>query len=188
MSTSSENILGAAIRCFMRFGVRRTTMNDIAHEAGLVRQTLYNVYSSKTDILCAAIKFQSDKGLNQIREQWSLTDDLGKKLDAYFEHAIVASYDIIRASAEAADMISGHNSEGRAQLERVQAEKIIALTEILEPYSTAIATAGLTAGGLADYLNSAALGLRDMARSKQHLISLLGTLRQHILMVAEPDQ
>ncbi len=168
----------------MRFGIRRTTMNDIAEEAGLVRQTLYKVYSNKTDILCAAIRYQSDKNLAEIRAKWSTTTDLSDQLDAYFSHAILASFDIIRASPEAADMISGHNAAGRAELQRVQADKINALTEIFMPYAPALSRADLTPETCADYLQHASIGLRDTARSKRHLIFLLRTLREHIIAVA----
>lgn len=109
-------------------------------------------------------------------------------LDAYFAHAILASYDIIRASPVAADMISGHNAAGRAQLESVQADKIKALADILSPHNSAIMDAGHAPEPLADYLHNAATGLRDNARSKQHLKQLLQILRHHILMIAFTDQ
>ena len=47
MEQREVKIVDAAFRVFSRYGVKRTTMNDIAEEAGLVRQTLYTVYKNK---------------------------------------------------------------------------------------------------------------------------------------------
>jgi TetR/AcrR family transcriptional regulator len=44
-----DQILGAAYRCFSRHGVRRTTMEDIAGEAGLSRPALYQYVTNKQD-------------------------------------------------------------------------------------------------------------------------------------------
>lgn len=40
-SAELDDILDAAIRCFARFGVRRTSVQDIARELGLDRTTIY---------------------------------------------------------------------------------------------------------------------------------------------------
>jgi TetR/AcrR family transcriptional regulator len=42
-------ILDAAYRCFTRHGVRRTTMEDIAREAGMSRPAVYQYVSNKQD-------------------------------------------------------------------------------------------------------------------------------------------
>jgi AcrR family transcriptional regulator len=39
-----QDFLDAAMRCFQRMGARRTRLVDIAREAGVTRQTLYNYF------------------------------------------------------------------------------------------------------------------------------------------------
>jgi AcrR family transcriptional regulator len=46
-----EEILDAAYRCFARHGARRTTMDDIAAEAGLSRPAVYQYMRNKDDVL-----------------------------------------------------------------------------------------------------------------------------------------
>ena len=41
---------------FSRYGVKRTSMVDLAQEAGVSRQTLYNVFRNKDDVLRALIR------------------------------------------------------------------------------------------------------------------------------------
>ena len=45
----------AALACIKRRGFEKTTMSDIAHEAGVSRPTLYKHYKSKLDAFFAAI-------------------------------------------------------------------------------------------------------------------------------------
>jgi AcrR family transcriptional regulator len=47
------DILDAAIRAFSRSGLRRTTMQDIAHEAGYTAASLYTYFKSKQEIVDA---------------------------------------------------------------------------------------------------------------------------------------
>lgn len=41
----------AAVRCFKRFGVRKTSMVDVAEAAGLSRQTVYRLFESRPALL-----------------------------------------------------------------------------------------------------------------------------------------
>ncbi len=179
--TRDENILTAAIRVFMRYGIRRTTMNDIAEEAGLVRQTLYKAYSNRDEVLCAAIRFYSDKSLDAIRKGWSEADSLAAKLDVYFEQAIVASYAVVRASPDAADMIGGYNAAGKAEIQRVQSQKAEAIAEILAPFAKAIQATNMSVDQYADFIQCASIGLRDTAQSEEHLLAQLVALKASVL-------
>ena len=42
-----DKIVDAAIRCFQRYGPQRTSMNDIADEAGISRRTLYRQFDDR---------------------------------------------------------------------------------------------------------------------------------------------
>ena len=50
MSDRSADIVEAAYVCFTRHGARRTTMNDIAGQAGVSRPALYQYFRSKEDV------------------------------------------------------------------------------------------------------------------------------------------
>lgn len=54
-SPTRDRIVDAARTCFMRDGVRRTTMSHVAEEAGVVRQTLYDWVSSKEELVDLAM-------------------------------------------------------------------------------------------------------------------------------------
>ncbi len=46
-----ENIAAAAERCFQKFGAQRTTMADIADEAGIARQSIYRVFEDRSSLI-----------------------------------------------------------------------------------------------------------------------------------------
>ena len=50
-----DRICQAALECFLRLGIQRTTMTDIAREAGITRPTLYKHFKNKADVLFTSI-------------------------------------------------------------------------------------------------------------------------------------
>ncbi|GAB3276429.1 TetR/AcrR family transcriptional regulator [Actinocorallia lasiicapitis] len=53
--SSHDRIVDAAQECFTRFGVAKTTVEDIAHQAGMSRATLYRNFAGGRDELILAV-------------------------------------------------------------------------------------------------------------------------------------
>jgi len=51
-----EKILGAAIQRFSKFGYRRTSIDDVAEEAGVARATVYLYWRRKEDLFVAGLE------------------------------------------------------------------------------------------------------------------------------------
>lgn len=179
MEDIKTKVLEAALTVFMRYGVARTRMSDIAAQAGVARQTLYALFKNKDDILCAAIRYYSALSLADIRAAWAQQHRLGDKLDTYYAHAILSSYAMLSASTDARDMIGGFNDVGKAETEIAQAHKIDAWVEILtghlEPDDQDAAQK------LAAFIVLSSIGLRDQAQSEAQLRALLEVQKQGIL-------
>lgn len=52
---TQQRIIDAAIACVKRWGVEKTSLNDIAKEAGVTRPTVYNYFPNRQDILSTAL-------------------------------------------------------------------------------------------------------------------------------------
>ena len=52
---AQQRICEAAFACFKRLGIGRTTMSDVAREAGITRPTLYKYFRNKEDVLYTAV-------------------------------------------------------------------------------------------------------------------------------------
>jgi AcrR family transcriptional regulator len=65
-------VLQAARRCFLRDGLRATTMEDVAREARTSRQTVYKYYSGRRELIEAAIAARIAEIADDIlAHQWS---------------------------------------------------------------------------------------------------------------------
>src|SRR3954463_10536563 len=60
-----ERVLAAAGRCIERYGINKTTIDDIAREAGMSRPSVYRHFADRDDLLVALIAQRS----RALREQ-----------------------------------------------------------------------------------------------------------------------
>jgi AcrR family transcriptional regulator len=92
MTDRDKYILDAAVRLFSRYGVKRTSMGDLAEEAGVARQTLYNAYKNKDDVLRALIRYHTDMAIDEIEAGLDGVQALGDQLDIIFNRMSVAGF------------------------------------------------------------------------------------------------
>lgn len=73
-------ILKAAESMFQRYGVSKTTMDDIAKEAGVSRPTVYRYFGDRDSLITALIEARSrrlfDKARAYLRERSTLADQI----------------------------------------------------------------------------------------------------------------
>lgn len=179
-------IVEAAIRVITRYGVRRTTMNDIASAAGIARQTLYNVFDNKDDVLRATMRYFAARSADSIVEAWENERDLGRRLDILFHHMVVVPYAMVRSAPDADDIISGFSTAACQELAEADERYRRILTEGLEPFGETLKAHGTSPSRLADLVQRAAIGLKKSATSPEHLQDLLATLKLLVLNLALP--
>jgi AcrR family transcriptional regulator len=73
---TSDRILDAAFRRIAELGLSRTTVEDVAREAGLTRQTIYRYFPSKDDLVRALIMREEERFLDGVRAAFAVDDDL----------------------------------------------------------------------------------------------------------------
>jgi AcrR family transcriptional regulator len=72
-----ELLLDAAEACFGRFGIEKTTMDDVAAEAGLSRGMLYRHFDGRDDLLVGVVGRLTDRYTEAIAAQLDPTTSLG---------------------------------------------------------------------------------------------------------------
>jgi AcrR family transcriptional regulator len=79
---TDDRICAAALRCVARRGLRKTTLDDVANEAGCSRATVYRAFPGGKDVLMAAAA---------AREVDRLLDELARDLEraTHLEDALV---------------------------------------------------------------------------------------------------
>lgn len=77
-SAAVERILDAADSCFTRFGIAKTTMEDVASAAEISRATLYRTFSDRESLLTASVRRRArmniERSRARIMELESLTE------------------------------------------------------------------------------------------------------------------
>lgn len=183
MKEREENIIEAAIRLFMRYGVKRTSMNDIAAEAGIARQTLYNAFSNKDAVLQATIRLMADRATAGIEAGLEDVHDLGDRLDVIFRHITIEHFDLLDASPNSEDIVAGFNASSQNELAAAAKRNKTIISQIMKPYAGEIKKAGLTLDQFADFVERSATAAKYSATSRKHLLSLLAALKIAVLKV-----
>lgn len=181
MNEKQERVVETAIEVFSRYGVKRTTMGEIAERAGISRQTLYSMYANKDDILTAAMRHATDKTLADIALAWKSAGSLGEKLDIYFDHAVVAWYEQLRTMPDANDLLTGMGEVTSDVIKAAEGRKAHLLAEALAPYAQRLGADGPSPSDLADFVQSASSGFKYSANDTAHLKRLLGALKSSVL-------
>lgn len=163
-------ILAAALETFLRYGYRRTTMEDIARQVGVSRPTLYLSFPNKQAVFRAVVGAGQDRLLDEVRTILSGPGTLQDRLVAAFEAWSVQPYAQL-AHSPAADELS---SDGFTFAEDVFARGHDALVALL---ADAIDADGPTpepsAPARARLLAGAARGFKEIARDADDLRGLL---------------
>ncbi|WP_171179975.1 TetR/AcrR family transcriptional regulator [Ruegeria sp. HKCCD8929] len=183
MNEREIRIIEAAMRLFIRYGVKRTGMNDIASEAGISRQTLYNAFANKDAVLQATIRLLADKVIADIEAGLKKADGLGDQLDVIFKHIAIEHFDLMHTSPNAEDIVAGFNASSQNELEEGAQRNIEVISRVIGPYASEIEENGLTVAQFADFVQRSATAAKYNAKSRKHLLDLLGALRVSVLKV-----
>jgi len=185
MSEREKNILDAAKRVFTRYGVKRVNMSDLAEEAGVSRQTLYNVYRNKEDIIRALIQAYADDGVAALEAAQNEKLGLGPLLDVAFEKIAVKGYDMISNSPNAEELIEGFSVASMEEWRVAAARYQSALTEAFQPYRETLAAKGIHPEALAYLVYYSAKATKHSAENRDALLQHLDTLKKLCLAAAK---
>jgi len=182
LTGNEQAILQATLSLVSRYGMAKTNVGDIAKEAGLSRQTVYNQFENKTEIFRAAIAYFGEQFRKTVKQRLPEADGLSDQLDIIFEEFTIKGYKFSRTSPETHDMVNGSHAVASDILKASFAANRDIIADILCPFESQLAKKGLSAKSLADQLEHACRGYKRDAHSLKHLNELLATQKRMILM------
>lgn len=185
MNDRNLTLLKAAQVVFARYGVSKTTMNDIAREAGVARQTLYNAYPSKEAVLRATLRHAADQTIAAVEAKWLDQTNLSDKLDAFFELAPLYWYDLVQSSPEVADLIDGINSIAHDELIEIAKLWNIRFETVIQAHTKKGTTPHINAVEIADFIYSTSLSAKQNAANRGVLEARLNVLKLSILALLD---
>ena len=101
MDEKREHIITTAEKLFIRFGFRKTTVDEIARAAGMGKSTLYYYFNSKEEIFAAVLRKNADDILQKLAEALEHRADPQEKLRNY----IVTRMNVMKDISNYFDML-----------------------------------------------------------------------------------
>ena len=177
MNERTAHIVKAAQTLFSRYGYGKTTMGDIATEAGVARQTVYNAFPGKTEILRAVVKASGEDTIAAVQKAWTKSPTLADKMAAFHEAGPIAWFEAVRSSPDWAEMMEGVHQAASAELAVVYEKFGVILAEMFraEYDDDDLPDPELTA--LVEFYLSASMNAKYGADDTAHLRARLATIQ-----------
>ncbi|WP_341863022.1 TetR/AcrR family transcriptional regulator [Gymnodinialimonas sp. 57CJ19] len=182
LSEKERQIAAAALRVFTRYGLKRTTMSDVAEEAGVVRQTLYNVFANKDEVIHGTLLYYTEMLRKTTLDAWKGESDLSIKLDLLFEHYIVASWDAVRATPDAGDLESGSHAAAERAMVAAEAALDNMLADLFAPHADALARNGQNVADFAPFVRAVLMGFKHKTRDRDALLKNLAAFKALVVL------
>lgn len=179
-----DPILEAAYASFVRYGMRKTTMADVARAAGVSRQTVYNSYAGKTDVMLATVAYVAARSLAAAEAEWATVEGLGAKLEVFFNHAPLAWFDAIQQTPDFMDILDGIGPRATEGVVEAERNWEAALVRMLTPYASAFEGRATTVPAVAELVYSTSSTSKHAATTRKQLEARLATLKAAVLALA----
>lgn len=181
MTEREAKIIEAAVQLFSQYGFKRTSMNDIATQAGVARQTLYNSFSNKEEVILGCMRTLMAQKLSLITSGAVNCDNAGAVLDIILESLSLKPYRMLAETRHADELLDGYSRFPISEKMENNRQLILAIEQVLEPYRSSVKGNDVTLHELAEFIHSSAYSAMHNARDEAHLTSLLNTLKSLVL-------
>lgn len=181
MSDRSTQLIEAALNVFMRFGVAKTTMHDIATEAGVARQTLYNRYASKEEILRGAVRHVTAETFKEVTQAWATAPTLAEKLDIFFEIAPLKWWDVAHGSPEGTELFDGIHRAANEELQQATLQWNTLFADLIRDSAPPDSNAARNAADIGAYVYATSINAKYNAASRDVVVMRLDILKQSTL-------
>jgi AcrR family transcriptional regulator len=164
--TRRRRILEAALDTFVRFGFRKTSMEEVARAAGLSRQGLYLHYPTKEELFRAAVAHLLESGHAAVAGHLGGAGTLEEKLVGAFDAWVGRFVGMLGANVadlyEATQQLVGSMLAEHDEVFSASVAKVVRSSGL----SAAYKAAGLSARQLADTLYATARGLKHSCATR----------------------
>jgi len=132
MENKKERIIGVAQKIFARFGIQKSTMDEIAKMTRMGKATLYYYFKSKEDIFAEVIKKESRILKQKLIEEIIKADSPQAQLKAYVHTRMKHLKELSNYYTTLTDEYMEHYSFVEKEREEFTAHEISTIASILE--------------------------------------------------------
>ena len=181
MTNTEIQILDATIKAVSTFGMRKTSMSDIAALASVSRQTVYNLFGTKDRIYHSAIIHMGERWRSRARSRLNESQGLSEQLDVLFDVFAVQAYEFSHASPASTDMfVEAYNASPDAMAHFINENRRL-FEDTLRPYAKSLSANGVSLNGLAAQIDLSCRAFIREAQSLGQLMTLVSVERALVL-------
>jgi AcrR family transcriptional regulator len=166
-----RRLLDAAVATFLRFGFRKTSMEEVARAAHLSRQGLYLHFATKEALFRAALRHGLESGLagasTRLAEGRSTAEKLVGAFDEWIGRYVGTFGADVTEIEEASNQLVGPVIGEHEELFLEMVEKKIRSSGLPAAYKSV----GLTARQLAENLQATARGLKHSCQTRAEFVA-----------------
>ena len=160
-------------------------MSEIAKEAKVTRQTVYNTFPNTDAVLRAAIRYYIDTQWQKIYVAWRHCNTLGEKLDVLLLHFALEPWEYVNSSAETAELERGYNEAGKAEVEAAREGFRDEVAQLFEPYRDILESKDTSPHAVADFIGAATEGIKYNNYDRESMLVAISTLRAALLSLTK---
>ncbi|MEJ8561870.1 helix-turn-helix domain-containing protein [Yoonia sp. GPGPB17] len=177
MTNKNHMIITAATNMFARYGYSKTTMGDIAAEAGVARQTVYNAFPGKEEILRAVVRQAGEETYAAVMNEWADATTLEEKLSAFQTFGPLKWFEAIHAAPDWAELMDGMHKAASEEMTTLDLQWRNAITQMLNTDGPERTDATKGHDEIADFFYATSLNAKYGVKDIEQLRSRLRTIR-----------
>ena len=132
-SDVSDAILDAALRLLPRFGYRKTSLDDVATEAGVARRTIYLHFKSKEDVFLSSIDRVVERMVEELESIAADATPPSDRLWRMLVTRVMSRFDSVRGYHQSLDeMLAELRGQYLARRERYFAAEAEVLAKVID--------------------------------------------------------
>ena len=185
---TEDPILDATIDVIARHGIRKTSVNSIATAAGVCRQTVYNLFGNKPNIIRAVFLYNGSKRRAEAVSELATKDTLSDQLDVIFKCLCYTGYKFLHSHPEADDIVFGTHVHAAEVFKEVVEEDRKLIESLLRPYKDELKAVGLTPKRYSDVIEKSLRGCMRDAESLRHFSDMLKVWKITILAMCDQTE
>ncbi|KMW59067.1 Transcriptional regulator, TetR family [Candidatus Rhodobacter oscarellae] len=184
ISEAERKYAQAALVVFQRYGVRKSTMEEIAAEAGVSKPTLYATFRNKDAVLGGAIRLAKGTAIRSVAQAWSDADTLAEKLDIFFERLVLAGFDMLHQSPDTAAFETALGEYSQDSIAATRRAEVAAIARLFEG-AQGLAEIGTSAEDYAGFVVASAMNAKRLVQTRAELEAYLAILKASVVKLLD---